>query len=141
MRSLGWALVLPLVVCLCSCSSDEVDPSTLRDSQSAYDQAIEALEKHDYGLAKTRLDEAIAAGGLRVDSYVDAHIQRAICLAQVGQFDAAHKDLDTISQGAEMGRLHAVRSFVYRKEGRQGEADAEMNRARAINGTIQPIPD
>ena len=142
MRAKCWALILPLGLCLCSCSSNAIDPDAVRDAQGAYDEALEALEAHDYGLARRRLDTAIEGAGLRPDQYVDAYFQRTICLAQLGEFDAAEKDLEFLAQGApEMERVHVARSFVLRKQGRQAEADAEMSRARAINATVQPIPD
>ena len=137
------AVVLVLTVCLCGCSSQEADLAGQRqDTQASYDAAIEALEKHDYGLAETRLTEAIEGGGLRIDQLVDAYIQRAVCYARLGKFEAAHADLDQIEGGApDLDVVYAARSFVFQKEGRTSEAAAKLNQARRLNPRVQTFED
>ena len=141
MRALLGTIVLMLTVWLCGCSS-QVAPDKRANAETAYGEAIEALEQHDYGLAKTRLTEALEAGGLRADQLIDAYIQRAVCLARLGEFEAAHADLDAAAQGpADMDVVYAARSFVFAKEGRASEAAAKLNQARAINPQIKPFED
>ena len=141
MRAMRGAIVLMLAVWPCGCSS-QANPSRRADAETSYIKAIEALEQHDYGLAIAAFTEALEAEGLEVDDLLDAYIQRALCSARLGEFDAAHADLDAAAEGpAEMDVVHAARSFVFQKQGRANEAAQQLNQARRINPGIQPFTD
>ena len=127
----------------CGDSGKVIDPTTLADAQNSYDMAMDEIAAKNTEEALTHLDVALQPGaGLPADIYVDARIQRAICLARVDRFADAHADLDNASEGAgDMSAVHAARSFVFSKEGKGTESKQAMRDAKKINKSVSRIRD
>ena len=136
---LGYLTFLLLVA---GCSGNRsVDANVMADAQSAFDSALEEIDAGNVENAIEHLNVALAPGaGLPPDIYVEARIQRAICLARKEDFQAAHEDLDAASEGAgDMSSVHVARSFVYDKEGKNKEARSEMTAAKKLNRRAKAI--
>jgi tetratricopeptide (TPR) repeat protein len=99
------------------------------------------MEQKDYQAALDSLDVALAGGGLSPDQYSEALLGRAECHGRLGNYANAHEDLDRAERGAAMDQVHRVRSFVYQKEDRTTESQAELRKARQINGGIKAIEE
>ena len=70
---------------------------------------------------------------------VGARVQ-AFLESQSAELDAAHEILDQLAQGApDMARVHAMRAFVYEKQGNATAASQEMTQAREDNPRVEPV--
>lgn len=132
-------LALTVLLTVCGCGGG-VDPTELQSAEAAFGEGLQAVQKGDYSTARDRFTVAIEGGPLHVDSYVEAHIQRAICQGKLREFAAGHADLDKVVAGAaDLSPIHIVRAFLFRQEGRANEAKAELLKARKLNPQIKEI--
>lgn len=126
---------------LAGCGSKAIDEQTAASAQAAFDQALVEVESGNHESAIAFFDQSLTPGsGLPTDLYTTARIERAKCLARVGRYEDAHADLEVASQGAvNQAVIHACRSFVFKSEGKQAEADKEMAAAKKIDRRVKPI--
>jgi Tfp pilus assembly protein PilF len=86
----------------------------------------------------TDLTAAIETPGLPPDLLVDAHLKRARCRAEAGNFDDALGDIDLAESAAgEMDQVHLTRGIVFRLQGNQTAAQREFQQAKQINPKLQ----
>lgn len=132
---------LTVATLLAGCSGDAHLKDRLQSSKS-FAAGTEAFAKSQFEAAAEALTTAIDSGGLPVDSYCEALEKRAISYAQLKQFDLALADAKRLEQGApDMAMTHAVRAFVFKKQGKLTEAEREMAIARCHNPQIKAIDD
>ena len=94
----------------------------------------------DWVTAEKMYSESMASGGLNPDLYVDVLLQRAVCRANLSDFENAHADLDMASQGAaSVERVHVARAFVFQSQGKIDDANEQMSLAREIDPSVEPI--
>ena len=126
-RPIWW---LPMLLALASCTGQQ-DASQIRRAESAYLQGLEAEQSGDYAGARELYRQAVERGGLQVDEYVECHVRLALCEARLEGYDDAHRALDAVAEGAsDLARVHAARAFVFRRQQKPDEAQAEEQRAR-----------
>jgi len=131
-----------LVFGVVGCNSSGRQASKRELAYRLVQEANAALEKHQYQEARAKFSQAIDTGGLNVDIYINATIQRAICAATLGDFEAAYADLDRMEQGApNLDVVYAARSFVLAKQGKKKEAKAVWAKARRFNRKVKPFGD
>ena len=139
-----WHLLVLVVfpVLLAGCGGNQAaDPEVFISAQTALKQGMEAYEAKDYQAAVTNLDTAVTGGGLLPDLYADALLKRAECNARLGNFPAAHEDLDKAARGADMAEVYRVRHFVFEKEGNSAESRKALTAGKKINSRLKPIVD
>lgn len=122
----------------CSGSTSGSDAVAREQSAKAFQQAEDALEQDDFARAKELFDLAIAEGHLSIDAIGVAYAGRAVCLAELGQFEEAHDDLDKMEQAPNQGEILAARSYVLEKQGKKAEARAAWAKAKRFNRLVQP---
>jgi len=133
-------LALPIVGC--SGGSSEKVIESRQAAQKSYDEALQAIANKDYASAKPLLDQALSSGRLYGDMISPAYISRAICSAAVGDFSAAHADLDEMEKGApNLDDVFAARSYVLEKQGKTKAAKAAWSKARRMNRYVKKIVD
>lgn len=136
-----WTWWLPLSLLMISCAQQQ-DASQIHEAESAYLQGLEAERSGDHTAARELYRQAVERGGLQVDEYVECQIRLALCEARLENFDDAHQALDAVVEGAsDMARLHAARAFVFRQQGKNGEAETEERHARRLDPRIQLIKE
>jgi len=110
------------------------------EAAQAYIDGMAALESKDYATAQQQLTVAIDTGFLNIDRYVNASTKRAIAYAAQGDFDTALAELDELLKDApNTDEIHAVRSFVFEKQGKDREAKAAWEAARKINRSVKKV--
>ncbi len=135
-RSLVPTLALAALFGLCpGCGTGE--PA---NSQATFEEVMEVMDTGDYAAAEEAWSSALKGGGLGAGHYGDALIYRAACRAKLGDFDAAHADLDMAGEMApHMDRVLAARAFVYTQQGKESEASAAIKKARRINRDVDEL--
>lgn len=109
---------------------------------AAFDEGVKAMESRDYQAAVQHFSVAIETGGLNADTYTEARICRAICLASTKQFSKAHADLDEIEPYAgNVEDVYAARALVLRLEGKKAAADQAVAKARKINPQVRKFDE
>jgi tetratricopeptide (TPR) repeat protein len=130
---------VPMLLALAGCAGQQ-DASQIQQAESAYLRGLVAEESGAHAAARSLYRQAVERGGLQVDEYVDCYIRLALCEARLENFDDAHQALDAVAEGAsDMARLHAARAFVFRRQGKTDEAQAEEQRARQLNPRVPLI--
>ncbi|HMO85405.1 MAG TPA: hypothetical protein PKC18_10850 [Lacipirellulaceae bacterium] len=119
-------------------SRNEPTVDARRAALEAYDAGLAAFNSGDFSSAELKFTEAIELRGLGPDAYCDAAIRRAACWAAAGKYDEALAELQTQEEsGGPPDQIDVARSFVYRKQGKTGEAQAALARARRFNRLIK----
>jgi tetratricopeptide (TPR) repeat protein len=137
-RPIWW---LPMLLALASCAGQQ-DASQIRRAESAYLQGLEAEQSGDYAGARELYRQAAERGGLQVDEYVECQIRLALCEARLESYDDAHQALDAVVEGAsDLARLHVARAFVFRRQGKNGQAETEERHARSLDPRIELIKE
>lgn len=135
-------VLLAGMLCGAGCAQQQQDAGQIREAESAYLHALETERSGDHAAARELYRQAAERGGLQVDEFVECQVRLALCEARLGEFDGAHRLLDSLADGApDMGRIHAARAFVFRRQQRPSEASAEEQRARQINPRISLIKE
>ncbi len=137
-RPLRWALgCVALLLAVTGCGSDTGQGKVTQDSLGKFEQGRKELAAKDVAAARDSFASAAEAGGLQVDLYCEARLQQAYCHACLGDHAAAHALLDELAGGApDLGRVHAMRSFVFLRQGTPDKAEAELQKARALTPGI-----
>jgi len=134
-------VLLAGMLCGAGCAKQQ-DAAQIREAESAYLRALATEQSGDHAAARELYRQASQRGGLQVDEFVECQIRLSLCEARLGDFGTAHQLLDSLAEGApDMGRIHAARAFVFRRQQRPGEASAEEQRARQINPKIALIKE
>lgn len=134
-------VLLAVMLCGEGCVQQQ-DAAQIREAESAYLRALETERTGDHAAARELYRQASQRGGLQVDEFVECQVRLALCEARLGEFANAHRLLDSLAEGApDMGRIHAARAFVFRRQQRLGEASGEEQRARQINPKISLIKE
>ncbi|MDA0660242.1 MAG: hypothetical protein O3C60_15590 [Planctomycetota bacterium] len=121
---------------LLGCSGHSLS-AKISQSESAYTEALKAMEEQRFDEAVTSLNWALASGSLSPDLWADSLISRAICHARCGNIDLALDDLDLASgEGAQDSILVAM-SYVLDKAGQHERAQQAWEEARRINPNAQ----
>lgn len=124
-----------LVMTVCGC--DAADPQVWKEGGARFQAAMAAFDAKQFAEAADQFTQAIANGGLTADQFVDAHVRRAVCRAMAKDFAGAHADLDLVAgQAPNLDLVHSARSAVFRAEGKTGQADTEMSKAKALNPRV-----
>lgn len=126
-----------LVVFLAGCGGGDVRGTVTEDSLKALETGRQELAAKNLEAARDSFAAAAQAGGLQVDLYCEARLQQAYCAACLGEHEAAHALLDELTSGApDLGRVHAMRGFVFARQGMADKAEAEIRKARALSPGI-----
>lgn len=135
---IGHSLLLIALAFTPGCGGSTGDSGSRQTAAQAAETARQEFDQRNYAAAAEHFTQAIDAGGLNSDLYVDAVLRRAVCYGAEGKFDEALADLSKIEQGApNLDQLLAARAFVLKKMGKTVEANAAMAKARQINRTIK----
>ena len=130
--SAQWPLLLALVTL--GCGGPGGNPADREAANRDYNEAVAALQSQDFQTAVDKFSRALETGYLNADRYVDASVQRAIGLAGLGDFDAAHAALDELEKDAQVIEVsYAARGFIFEKQGRKKQAAAAWKKARRSN--------
>lgn len=139
-RSLAPYLLIA-VAAVAGCGTSQRSADDARAASASYEEAVEAFNAGDAQVAADKLTSVIEAR-LDPDQFGSAVVRRAVCYAKLGEFEKAHADLDRAAGGApNVDEIHAARSYVLTKEGKQSEADKEWRKARQVNSTIAKFTD
>lgn len=132
-------LTFGVLVTLAGCSKTQMPASQLRNAETAYSEAVEALQNNDYASALEWFNAAIEETGLNPDLYADALLRSAECHIELGNLDEATAVLDSLEANApELDQLYLVRCKLYAKQGDSAKARAAFDAARAINPAAEP---
>ena len=110
-------------------------------ARTSLDAAQAALAAENLSEAIPLLTAAIESGVLPPEDEASALVDRAVALARFDMFDLAHTDLDTAAGAAPPQRVHVARSYVYAREGKASEAEAEFAKARQLDPSAEQISD
>jgi len=120
------------------CVRDAVAPANAADAQTAYDAGLAALARDSHAEALEQFTTAIETTGLPPDLLLDAMLKRALCRAEVGEYEAALGDLQTAEAAAtDLDQVHLVRGMILDQKGEKQAARAEFQKARQINPRLQ----
>jgi Tfp pilus assembly protein PilF len=140
-RTIRLSMLLVAGATIQGCGSPAKQAQTRETAAQSYQAGVSALENRDYSGAKENLTLALESGHL---GYVttNAFMKRAIANAALGDFDAAHADLDTATKGeGETAEIFSARTYVFEKQGKSTEAKAAWNQARKLDRGVKRIDD
>jgi len=134
-------LVIVLGTAIVGCGSPARQAQSRQTAAASYAEGVTALESRDYSGAVEHLSAALESGWLGY-STIPAYAKRAIANAALGNYDAAHADLDTASQGeGDTAEIHVVRTYVFEKQGKAKEAKAAWYEAKKLDRRAKKIKD
>ena len=139
-KAVGSAFTVGLLVLLAGCGP-QANPEKTADAQAAFDAGLEAFDEGNAEESVAQLTTALEIGGLSPDQFAESRIKRAISNARLGQFAAAHADLDIAEQGAALDEVYIARSYVFEKEGKKRESSTAWSEARKLNRLAKKIKD
>lgn len=136
-RALVLLGIASMLLVINGCGGTEVAATSLADAQAAFDRGMAAVAKGDYSSARGDFDVAVKSGGLTVDNYVEALLNRSMCLSVAGEYEAAEADIAAAEQGAtELEQVHVARGFMLAKKGDSAGAQAAFAEAKKINPKV-----
>jgi tetratricopeptide (TPR) repeat protein len=131
-------LAFGVLIVLIGCGKTQMPASQLRNAETAYSEAVDALQEKDYATALERFNAAIDEGGLNPDMFADALLRSAECHIELGNLEDAAGVLDSLEANApELDQFHLVRCKLYSKQGDIAKARAAFQAAREINPTVE----
>ncbi len=109
-----------------------------RNSQVAYDEALNWIDSGSYSQALPLLDKAIASGGLSADYFATALLMRSRCYSDAGELEKAQADLEHAEQGSPSpAQLQLAKGSLLAKQGKKAEADAAFKAAKRADPSIK----
>ncbi len=84
------------------------------------------------------MDQALARQTLPADQMAEALLNRARCLAGLGEFALAESDLQRAAPEAAPAGVLATQAFVLRQQGKLRQAEHVWRRAKQINPHVLP---
>ena len=121
------------------CGSSARQEQSRETAAQSYRTGISALESRDYDSAVEHLTAALESGWLGY-STTAAYTLRAIAQASLGNYDAAHSDLDKAEEGEGASLdTHVARTYVFEKQGQQKEAREAWSQARRLDRRVKKI--
>ena len=140
--SRGHAILFCVAIAIGCSYPGEKQEDARRVAAKAYDAGLTAFAAKDYAGAGSALTQAIDAGGLNPDLYIDASIKRGVCWGATGKPAEALEALQQIeSWGESRDAVYAARSYVLAKQGKAAESRAALAKARQYNRTVQEFKD
>jgi hypothetical protein len=136
-RRFGHAALL--LTALAGCGSPAAKHEQGRKAAyAAYNEALKTYGAKNYSAAEPQLTAAIEARGLNPDIYCSAVTKRAACWAVAGKLTEALAELETLGPAASnMDEILALKSFIYKKQGKAADSRAALAKAKRINPRIQ----
>jgi tetratricopeptide (TPR) repeat protein len=132
-------IILVLLVVCAGCGKPQMSAPQIASAESAYSDALEALQSQDYAAALEHFNTAINEAGLNPDLLCDAFLYSAECHIELGNLEEAAAVLESLEGHApEMDKFHLVRCKLYAKQGDDAKARAALNAAREINPHVEP---
>ncbi len=134
-------LLLVVGAPILGCGSSARQEQSRETAAQSYQAGITALESRDYNGAVEHLNAALEGGWLGYTT-ATAYTKRAIAQAALGNYDAAHADLDKAEQGeGASADTYVARTYVFEKQGKQQEAKTAWNQARKLDRRVKKIED
>lgn len=112
-------------------------PARISQSESAYTEALKAMDQRRFDDALRLLNLATASGSLSPDLLADSLIARAICHASCGNIDRAMDDLTQVSGEGSRDAVLAAMSCVLEKAGERDKAQKAWEEAVRINPNVR----
>lgn len=136
--SLTFLVLVTLLLAGCGSGTSTALVESKRNAQAAYQKALEAWQAKEYEAARDLFAEALQSGTLYADLADQAYVRQAVCLAALGDAQAAHAALDKTESGASNPDEYlAARSFIFGKQGKTRESRSAWNRAKRINRYVE----
>lgn len=134
----GHLLVWLACLAAVGCGGANVDESSRQTGAEAFAAATEEFDQRSYAPAAEHFGVAIQKGGLNSDQFAEALVKRAVCWAAEGKAPEALEELDKLEANApNLDQVFAARSFVLKKQGKPGEANAALAKARQFNRSVK----